>query len=152
MKDIVIGNAKLDDLTSWMALVRSVRWNFPGLETEQSLAEYQGIVVKNMTRQTALCVKAGDRVVGALLYSKNRNVLSFLVVDPAYRKRGIASALINGMLDDLDPGRDVWVTTFREDDPKGTAPRALYQKFGFIAGDLVEEFGTPCQRFVLRRG
>lgn len=152
MNEIVISNAKWDDLPSWMALVRSVRFEFPGLETQQGLGVYQEVVARNRTRQTALCVKAGDRVVGVLLYSKNRNVLSFLAVDTAYRKRGIESAFIKRMLDDLDPHREIQVTTFREGDPKGDAPRALYQKMGFIAGELVEEFGAPCQRFVLRRG
>ena len=52
---------------------------------------------------------------------------------------------------DLDPERDVWVTTFRENDPMGVAPRALYQKLGFVADELVEEFGYPNQKFVLRR-
>ena len=68
-----------------------------------------------------------------------------------YRKRGIASALIEQLLKDLDPERDVWVTTFRENDPKGVAPRTLYQKLGFVADELVEEFGYPNQKFVLRR-
>lgn len=151
MNEIVISNAQMEDLPSWMALVRKVRLDFPGLETEQGLAEYQAVVVRNITRRTALCAKTGDRVVGALLYSKNRNVLSFLAVDPAYRQQGLASGLIRWMLNGLDPGRAVCVTTFREGDPRGAAPRALYQKLGFLAGELVEEFGYPCQKFILQR-
>lgn len=141
----------MEDLPSWMALVRKVRLDFPGLETEQGLAEYQAVVVRNITRRTALCAKTGDRVVGVLLYSKNRNVLSFLAVDPAYRQQGLASGLIRWMLHNLNPGRAVCVTTFREEDPRGAAPRALYQKLGFLAGELVEEFGYPCQKFILQR-
>ena len=151
MNEIVISNAQMEDLPSWLALVRKVRLDFPGLETEQGLAEYQAVVVKNITRQTALCAKSEGRVVGVLLYSKSRNMLSFLAVDPAFRQQGLASGLIRWMLSDLDPARYVCVTTFRVDDPRGAAPRALYQKFGFVADDLVEEFGYPCQRFVLRR-
>lgn len=39
--------------------------------------------------------------------------------------------------------------TFRENDDKGIAPRALYSKFGFQEGELTEEFGYPNQVFVL---
>lgn len=108
-------------------------------------------MAKNIARRTALCAKEGERVVDPLLYSKKRNTLNFLAIDPDFRKQGIASTLVIRMLADIDPGRDVWVTTFRADDPRGDAPRALYQKFGFVGDELVEEFGYPCQEFVLRR-
>ena len=32
------------DINSWMRLVRKVSWNFPGLETEQSMEEHKIIV------------------------------------------------------------------------------------------------------------
>ena len=54
-------------------------------------------------------------------------------------------------LSELDPERDVTVSTFREGDEKGIAPRALYQKYGFTAGELTEEFGYPNQVFTLHR-
>ena len=41
------------------------------------------------------------------------------------------------------------MSTFRENDVKGIAPRKLYKKFGFEEGELIEEFGYPNQRFVL---
>ena len=73
-----------------------------------------------------------------------------LAVDPDHRRAGIASALLDRALSELDRTREITVTTFREDDIKGTAPRALYKKFGFEEGELVEEFGYPNQVFVLR--
>ncbi|MBG0785505.1 MAG: GNAT family N-acetyltransferase [Anaerolineaceae bacterium] len=149
--EVVVVNAELNDLPAWMALVRAVRLEFPGLETEQGLSAYQEVVTKNMARRTALCVKDGGKVVGVLLYSLNRNTLSFLAVDPAYRQQGIALALTRRMLDAFEPGSEIWVTTFRENDLRGNAPRALYQKLGFIEGELIEEFNYPCQKFVLRK-
>ena len=74
-----------------------------------------------------------------------------LAVKPACRKRGIASLLLEKALSEPDCDRDVVVSTFREGDEKGVAPRALYKKFGFIEGELVEEFGYPNQVFVLKR-
>jgi hypothetical protein len=49
----------------------------------------------------------------------------------------------------LDRTRNISVSTFREEDIKGIAPRALYKKFGFVEGELIEEFGYPNQRFIL---
>ena len=47
-----------------------------------------------------------------------------------------------------DPDRDLTVSTFREGDPKGIAPRRFYQKHGFREGELIEEYQYPCQIFV----
>ena len=52
-------------------------------------------------------------------------------------------------LDELDRSKEFRVSTFRENDDKGIAPRALYRKFGFQEGELTEEFGYPNQVFVL---
>ena len=41
------------------------------------------------------------------------------------------------------------MSTFRENDVKGIAPRKLYKKFGFEEGELIEEFEYPNQRVVL---
>lgn len=134
-------------IDSWMRLVRKVSWNFPGLETEQSIDEHKIIVLKFMNDKRALCVKNEQEIVGVLLYSRKYNMICCLSVDPAYRKRGIASLLLKEALDKLD--RDITVSTFRKNDVKGIAPRKLYKKFGFEEGELIEEFGYPNQRFVL---
>ena len=78
MDEITIGFAQMDDVPSWMALVKSVRWNFPGLETEEGLVDYQKTLSKNIARKTAICAKTGDKVVGALIYSKKQNILGCL--------------------------------------------------------------------------
>lgn len=142
---------ELADLASWMALVREVRWYFPGLETEDALAEHEKTVSKFMSQQRALCVKDAHAVVGVLLLSRNHNMICCLAVKPAYRRRGVASLLLETALNELDRDRDVVVTTFREGDDKGVAPRALYKGFGFVEGALVEEYGCPCQVFTLHR-
>ena len=138
------------DMEPWMELVRSVRWNFPGLETEEALQDYRNTVLRFMGEKRALCVKAGTRIVGILLFSKKHNMICCLAVDPEYREMGIASALLKKALSHLDGTKDITVTTFRENDKKGTAPRALYTGFGFQPGVLCEEFGYPTQEFVLK--
>lgn len=137
------------DIESWMRLVKEVRQNFPGLETPQALEEHQQTVLRFMREQRALCIKEQDRIIGVLLLSKTHNMICCLAVDPAHRRKGIASALLKKALSELDSMRDITVTTFRENDEKGTAPRALYKRFGFTEGALLEEFGYPVQEFVL---
>jgi ribosomal protein S18 acetylase RimI-like enzyme len=139
------------DLPSWMQLVELVRWGFPGLETEDALNGYVETVEKNMDRNSAICAKVGDRVVGVLLFSEKQSVLGCLAVHPDFRKMGIATAMVERMLAQLPADRDVTVTTYREEDGKGLASRAFYRKLGFVEGELCHEFDYPEQRFVLRK-
>lgn len=136
-------------IDSWMKLVRKVSWNFPGLETEEGLDEHKQTVLKFMNKKQALCVRNNEIIVGVLLFSRNRNMICCLAVDPDHRKQGIASILLKKALDELDRSKEITVSTFRENDDKGIAPRALYRKFGFREGELTEEFGYPNQVFVL---
>lgn len=138
---------KIHDIQEWMKLVRKVRDNFPGLETEEGLKDYENTVLKFMGKDQAICVKDEDRICGVILFSRNRNMICCLAVDPEFRRKGVASLMLDKALSELDPKREVTVSTFREGDDKGGAPRALYKKFGFIEGELTEEFGYPNQVF-----
>lgn len=137
------------DISSWMELVRIVSWNFPGLETEEKILDYETILIKNIKSESAICAKEQGKVVGILLFSTKHNMLCCMAVHPEYRKKGIATKMITEMLTKLDKTKDIVVSTFRENDEKGIAPRALYKKFGFVEEELIEEFGYPNQRFVL---
>ena len=145
--EVIFGDSSVID--SWMQLVRKVSWNFPGLETEESLDEHRQTVLKFMNKKQALCVIINETVAGVLLFSRSRNMICCLAVDPEHRKQGLASVLMRKALDELDRNREITVSTFRENDDKGTAPRALYRKFGFKEGEMTEEFGYPTQIFVL---
>lgn len=142
--------ANENDIDSWMKLVREIRWNFPGLETEESLIEHRQTVLKFIKSDEAICIKDEAKIAAVLLFSKEHNMICFLAVLPEYRKKGYASELMKTALGNLDRTKEISVSTFREDDEKGTAPRALYKKFGFIEGELMEEFGYPNQKFILK--
>lgn len=141
---------KPEDIDPWMKLVRLVSWNFPGLETEESIEEHKRTVLKFINDKRALFVKKYDVIVGVLLFSRKHNMICFLAVAPDHRRCGIASALLKKALEELDRNKPIVVSTFREDDEKGIAPRRLYKKFGFEEGELTEEFGYPNQKFILR--
>ena len=103
-----------------------------------------------MGENRALCVKKADTVVGVLLLSKKHNMICCLAVAPEYRRNEIASALLEKALAELDRSRDITVTTFRDNDEKGIAPRALYKRYGFTEEKLMIENDYPVQRFVMR--
>lgn len=144
--EICVERADGDCMAGWLELVERVADGFPGLVMD----EYIEVLRRNIARGTALCVRDGASIAGALMYSPRQRCLSWLAVAPEYRRRGIASALIAEMLRRM-PAGDVRVTTFREGDDKAAAPRELYARFGFEPDALLTEFGYPVQRMVLRR-
>jgi len=129
-----------------MELVDLVEDSFPGLDKQ----EYLSVLRQCIANKNALCYISDGKIAGILLFSPEESCLSFMAVHPEHRKKGIATALINKMLE-LMPDRDISVTTYREGDVMGTSARALYKKCGFEEAELYEEFGYPVQRFVLRR-
>ena len=59
--------------------------------------------------------------------------------------------MVSLVLSQMEAGKDVTVTTYREGDPNGVAARAFYRSLGFSEGKLTEEFGYPVQEFILKR-
>lgn len=138
-----------EEIEQWMDVVTQVRWSFPGLETQEALDEHRATVLQFMSRRQAICVKDGNRIAGVMLFVRGHNMICFLAVAPEYRRRGAASLLMDEALANLDRAKEISVSTFRADDEKGPAPRALYEKHGFLADELTEEFGYPNQKYVL---
>lgn len=139
------------DIDSWMHLVSKVKDSFPGLETKEALDEHRDTVSDFIHEKSAICAGIEDKIVGALLFSKDNNMLCFLAVDPEYRRQHIAEKLVSYMLQILVPKKDVVVTTYREGALEGIAARAFYKHLGFVEGTLTEEFGSSVQEFVLHR-
>lgn len=138
------------DIELWMKLIKTVSWNFPGLETQEKIEEHKNTVLRFMDKKQALCIRDEKGILGVLLFSRTRNMICCLAVSPEHRRSGIASRLLEKAISELDLNRDITVSTFRENDEKGLAPRALYKKYGFTEDELIEEFGYPNQKFVLR--
>jgi len=138
-----------EDIEKWMCLVTRVRWNFPGLETQEKLNEHQATVLKFMSKRQAICVKDGNEIAGVMLFSRGHNMICYLAVSSEYCRRGVASVLMDEALANLDRTKEISVSTFRVDDEKGLAPRALYEKYGFVEYALVEEMDYPNQKYIL---
>lgn len=84
-----------------------------------------------------------------MLFSRGHNMICCLAVAPEYRRHGVASMLMEEALNRLDRTKAISVSTFRADDEKGIAPRALYEKYGFVPDELIMEFGYPNQKYLL---
>ena len=141
--------SKPEHINGWMALVEQVRDAFPGLETAEAMAEHRATVLQFIQASSAICALEAGRVVGALLFSKENGILCFLAVDPAYRRQHIARQMVDFMLTQMERGKAITFTTYREGDPNGVAARAFYKRLGFCEGRLTEEFGCPVQEFIL---
>ena len=147
---MIIQFGKPADIDNWMNLVEEISWNFPGLETKEQIDEHRKTVLRFISKEKALCAKDDNgKIVGVLLFSRRQNMICCLGVSPTYRRCGIASCLLSKALEQLDRTKDISLSTFREEDEKGIAPRALYRKFGFVEDELIEELGYPQQRFIL---
>lgn len=147
---MMIHFGKIDDIDPWMKLVEEISWNFPGLETNEKIAEHRKIVLRFISKEQALCAKDDNgEIIGVLLFSRGHNMICCLGVSPKHRRSGVGSCLLSRALEQLDRTKDISVSTFREEDEKGIAPRALYKKFGFVDDELIEEFGYPNQVFLL---
>ena len=142
---------KNQDIDGWMNLVCKVKENFPGLETEEGFIEHRSTVLDFIHKASAICAKSDDKLVGALLFSKENNMLCFLAVDTKYRRQHIAEKMVSYMLKFLDNERAIIVTTYREGVQEGIAARAFYKHLGFVEGKLTKKFGSPVQEFVLIR-
>lgn len=147
--EIRLGNT--NDINNWMVLVDKVKKNFPGLETKEAMDEHKKTVLSFIKKESAICAIIDNKIVGALLFSKENNMLCFLAVDAEYRRQHIAEKMVNNMFELLDSAKDVVVTTYRDGVPEGVPARAFYKRIGFVEGKLTEEFGSPVQEFVFKR-
>ena len=71
-----------EDIEKWMSLVTRVRWNFPGLETQEKLNEHRATVLKFMGKRQAICVKKANEITGVMLFSRGHNMIFCLAVAP----------------------------------------------------------------------
>ena len=64
-----------EDIEKWMNLIEEVRWNFPGLETQEKLDAHKTTVLQFMEKRQAVCVKEEAEIAGVLLFSRKHNMI-----------------------------------------------------------------------------
>lgn len=73
--EIKLGNTS--DIDGWMNLVEKVKDAFPGLETTQALNEHRNTVLAFMGKESAICAKTDNKIVGTLLFPKKTICCAF---------------------------------------------------------------------------
>lgn len=91
-----------------------------------------------------------EAAAGALGFSWETGRIEFLGVHPRYRGQDIIRLFLGKLEKEYLPGREISVTTYRENDRADTGWRAELKRLGFAEREELIEFGYPTQRFVLR--
>lgn len=137
--------AGYEDIPCWMELVHLAIDGFPCFVEE----EYREQLKSAVREKRAFIIKDEDAAVGALIFDNERGSIDFMAVHPQYRKRGIAKAFLDKLMEDYPSGKEISITTFREGDKADTGYREEYRRLGFAESELLVEFGYPTQRFIL---
>lgn len=96
-----------------------------------------------------LILRDNEILVGIMAYSSNNNAIEFSAVHPQYKKMGITRLFVSKLRNELLVGKEITVTTFRNNDPADIGQRKEYESVGFIESALLTEYGYPTQLFVL---
>ena len=137
--------AERTDLPAWMNLMRLVIDGYPVMNE----TDYFHAIAKSIDEKSALILKDGDVLIGAMAYSERSGCIDFLGVHPQYRKQGLQKLFLDALLETYLPGKEIWTTTFREGDKADIGHRDLLKQLGFAERELLMEFGYPTQRFAL---
>ena len=149
-RQVEIRPAAPQDLDAWMELVDQVRWSFPSLDTEEGLAHCRRMIYQGILNKNAFCAWYRGKLAGVVLFSAGRNMLRFLAVAPGYRRRGIATQLLNAMLACLDPERDVVAAVLPAGDGDGEQS-GLYEALGFYRKRTLCTLGYPVWQLVRKK-
>jgi GNAT superfamily N-acetyltransferase len=120
--------ATLEDIPSWLALVRDVEPLFG------AMPDFEAHARRNIDRGTAIVAHAAARVLGAALLSRadQPHSINWLAVRADARRRGVGSELLNVIINRW-PAGNITVVTFGPDVPGGQPARRLYERYGFTS-------------------
>ncbi|MEK4238333.1 GNAT family N-acetyltransferase [Paenibacillus sp. FSL H7-0714] len=130
-------NATMEDIRGWLELAAEVESLFGPMVDDPN---FTLALEKNIRRESAFCVREnngspGSRLLGAVLFSSSNAPnykIGWLSVSAIERNKGVATALLNNILESIETPAEIFVTTFGEDHPEGQPARRFYQKFGFF--------------------
>ena len=136
--------AEQKDIPGWMELVRLAIDGYPYLDE----ADYVEKLQKFIRQKRALVMEKEGLLIGVIAFSYASGSIEFLGVHPQYRKRGVQKILLDVLMEEYLPGREISITTYRERDRADTGYRKELKRLGFAERELLMEFGYPTQRFV----
>ena len=126
----VIKIAKINDIEKWFSFVKTVIHDFYDIDLINN-EHFRSVIEKNIRRKTAIYIENETKIIGGMIYSPNSNHIGWLAVDPEYRRKGIGTALVNYMFDELSDRKEFKVKTFIDDDWQSSISHAFYKSLGF---------------------
>lgn len=134
--------AQLSDIPAFMGMMEQVKDSFPGFEEVQ----FCEMLSERIEQQEVYVIAYHSRIVGGVIFSKERKEIDFLAVAPDCRKKKLAARLLITAMGQFEAGEHVTVVTYRSGDAAGWAAREFYRRMGFIEEELVVVFDYPCAR------
>ena len=126
----VVKIAELNDMVRWLNFVKTVVHDFYDIDLINN-ENYLNVVEKNIKRKTAIYIENENKIIGGMIYSPNQNHISWLAVDPEYRRKGIGTALVKYMFSQLSDSKEFKVKTFIDDHWQSKTSHPFYKSLGF---------------------
>jgi len=113
--NLIVKHATLNDKGRWFNFVSTVQADFCGINLVDD-EKFRSGMLKNMRRGTAIYIEDASidntPIIGGLTFSSNQNHISWLAVNANYRRKGVASLLMNYALCQLFAADEIKVKTF----------------------------------------
>jgi GNAT superfamily N-acetyltransferase len=123
--------------------------------------EFYRVLLVNIDRGSAYCVRAGDgapgnRLLGGMFFSPPKETrpayrIGWLAVAERERRRGIGGRLVEVACGLVVPPATLEVVTFGEDIVPGRPARRLYERWEFVPMEAVPDGPEGGSRQVFRR-
>lgn len=137
--------AESSDIPQWMEIVRLCIDGYPYLIEEDYIQKLRIFIEE----KRALILKDEALPVGVMAFSYDTGRIEFLGIHPQYHNHSILKIFLNKLMEDLLPGKEISITTYRHGDKADIGYRDALKEIGFAERELLIEFGYPTQRFVL---
>ena len=148
----IVKKAEKKDLGRWFNLLNSVKHDFYDLDLAND-EHHKNFLLKNIDRKTVIYVDNGEKIIGGMVFSPNSNQISWLGVDPEYRRQGIGTLLVKYMLNELSDRKEFKVRTFIEEHSQSKISHPFYESLGFKRREIIYEnmennAGHPMLEFI----
>mgnify|MGYP001210771667 FL=1 len=125
--------SNLSDFAAWISLAREVEPLFGPMADE---APFQEAIRDAISEKRAFCIRASAdekdaSLSGGVVISEEANEIVWLAVAERCRGMGFGRQLLKFAINRLNPHKSIFVQTFDQSVPEGTAARHLYLESGF---------------------
>jgi GNAT superfamily N-acetyltransferase len=122
--------AQICDLDRWFDFLRNVIHDFYDIDLIND-QHHKEFLIKNIKRKTAIYIENENKIIGGMVYSTNQNQITWLAVNPEYRRKGIGTALVKYMFNELSDRKEYKVNTFIDGEWQSKVSHPFYKSLGF---------------------